>query len=81
MGLTAFDTSLVIAIVQDQARRGHASAYCASAGADQLRMVAPPQPTRTLLGNGSTAVKRAVAMAMGLLTLQAALLLLWWQSS
>ncbi len=42
-GLTPFDTNLVIAIVQDQARRGHAPAYCPAAGEPQLRMVPPPR--------------------------------------
>ncbi|MEM1099507.1 MAG: hypothetical protein AAGH92_12050 [Planctomycetota bacterium] len=41
MGLTPFDTSLILAIVQDQARRGHAPAYCPTAGEPQLRMVPP----------------------------------------
>ena len=44
LGLTPFDANLVLAIVQDQARRGHAPAYCAAAGEPQLRMV--PLPTR-----------------------------------
>ncbi|MBB6430465.1 hypothetical protein [Algisphaera agarilytica] len=54
-GLTAFDANLIIAIVQDQARRGYAPAYCPTAGEPQLRMVPPPQkvkwmtPQRTLL--------------------------------
>ncbi|MEM8781387.1 MAG: hypothetical protein AAGE65_00905 [Planctomycetota bacterium] len=39
MGLTPFDTSLILAIVQDQARRGHAPAYCPTAAEPQLRMV------------------------------------------
>ena len=42
MGLTAFDGNLIIAIVQDQARRGYAPAYCPTAGEPQLRMVPPP---------------------------------------
>ncbi|MEM9916275.1 MAG: hypothetical protein AAF911_15075 [Planctomycetota bacterium] len=54
-GLTAFDANLIIAIVQDQARRGYAPAYCPTAGEPQLRMVPPPQkvkwmtPQRTFL--------------------------------
>lgn len=43
LGLTAFDVSLVIAIVQDQARRGYASEYCPTAGQDQLCMVGLPR--------------------------------------
>lgn len=44
LGLTPFDANLVLAIVQDQARRGHAPAYCPTAGEPQLRMV--PLPAR-----------------------------------
>ncbi len=43
MGLTAFDANLVIAIVQDQARRGHAPALCPAAGEAQLAMVPLPR--------------------------------------
>ncbi len=44
-GLTAFDANLIIAVVQDQARRGYAPAFCPTAGEPQLRMV-PLPPTR-----------------------------------
>ena len=47
LGLRPFDTSLVIAIVQDQARRGYAPEYCPTAGEPQLRMVPLPQHGRT----------------------------------
>jgi len=43
MGLTVFDCNLVIAVVQDQARRGHAPAHCPTAGAAQLAMVPAPR--------------------------------------
>ncbi len=43
MGLTAFDANLVIAIVQDQARRGYAPEYCPTAGEPQLAMVPLPR--------------------------------------
>ena len=43
-GLTAFDANLIIAVVQDQARRGYAPAFCPTAGEPQLRMV--PLPAR-----------------------------------
>ncbi len=42
MGLTPFDTALVIAIVQDQARRGVTPAMCPSAGESQLRLIPLP---------------------------------------
>ncbi|MEM6458057.1 MAG: hypothetical protein AAF710_01555 [Planctomycetota bacterium] len=49
-GLGVFDANLVIAIVQDQARRGHAPAYCPAAAEPQLRLVPPPRPTRWMTG-------------------------------
>ena len=39
MGLTPFDCNLIIAIVQDQARRGNAPEFCAQAGQEQLVLV------------------------------------------
>ncbi len=42
LGLSPFDANLVIAIVQDQARRGYAAEYCPTAGEPQLRMVPLP---------------------------------------
>jgi len=41
--LSSFDTNLIIAIVQDQARRGHAPSACAAAGERQLAFVPGPQ--------------------------------------
>jgi hypothetical protein len=43
MGLTAFDANLIIAIIQDQARRGFAPEYCPAAGEEQLAMVPLPR--------------------------------------
>lgn len=45
LGLSAFDSNLVIAIVQDQARRGYAPQSCPAAGEAQLRFV--PLPDRS----------------------------------
>lgn len=45
LGLTVFDANLVIAVIQDQARRGHRSLRCAHAGEAQLSMIAPPRTT------------------------------------
>jgi hypothetical protein len=42
LGLRDFDANLVIAIVQDQARRGHPARWCAAAGERQLAMVPGP---------------------------------------
>lgn len=44
LGLTAFDAHLIIAVVQDQARRGYAPSFCPTAGEPQLRMVPLPAP-------------------------------------
>ena len=46
LGMSPFDANLVIAIVQDQARRGFAPSYCPTAGEPQLRLV--PLPHREL---------------------------------
>ncbi len=43
LGLTPFDANMIIAIIQDQARRGYEPRYCAAAGEPQLRMI--PLPT------------------------------------
>ncbi|MCC6679562.1 MAG: hypothetical protein IT445_01555 [Phycisphaeraceae bacterium] len=49
MGLSPFDCSLVIAIVQDQARRGYAPADCPAAGVNQLSLIPPPPKTATFI--------------------------------
>ncbi|MEM9253022.1 MAG: hypothetical protein AAGB29_11790 [Planctomycetota bacterium] len=76
LGLSPFDVNLIVAIVQDQARRGTLPEYCASAGAEQLAMIPlpkrvtwrdwlrPPRLVNTLIAIGS------------LLGLQ--VLLIWW---
>jgi hypothetical protein len=64
LGLTAFDANLVIAIVQDQARRGVLPGQCPTAGTEQLTMV--PRPRR---GRGSTWLKRRHARTIGWLML------------
>lgn len=43
--LTPFDANMIIAIVQDQARRGIAPHLCPAAGEPQLRMITPPRRT------------------------------------
>ncbi len=46
MGLTPFDANLIIAIVQDQARRGYEPDYCPTAGEPQLSLIPLPRRTR-----------------------------------
>ncbi len=41
--LTPFDANMIIAIVQDQARRGIAPHLCPTAGEPQLQMITPPR--------------------------------------
>lgn len=42
MGLSPFDAHMVLAIVQDQARRGIPAESCPAAGIQQLALIAPP---------------------------------------
>ena len=74
LGLTAFDASLVIAVVQDQARRGHAPESCPAAGEAQLRMIPLPHPART--GPSASRPLAVAALLVGLLA--AELMLLSW---
>lgn len=76
-GLSPFDCSLVIAIVQDQARRGHAPAYCPTAGEAQLRMI--PLPRRaTLLAHLRGRRRAWVAFLVISAMLLELTLLAWW---
>lgn len=69
LGLAPFDVNLVIAIVQDQARRGHEPAACPGAAHPQLAMIALP-------AHGRRARTRATVIAMiGLIAVEVALLL------
>lgn len=72
--LTPFDAQLIIAIVQDQARRGHAPALCPAAGEPQLRMV--PLPPRRGLRLRPTSIRTWALVTAGLLA--EAGLLMWW---
>ena len=73
MGLSAFDCSLVIAIVQDQARRGYEPHYCPTAGEAQLRLV--PLPRRARFRRRQRAYI-AVTVA-GIIAMEVAMLV-WW---
>jgi len=76
-GLTAFDTNLVIAIVQDQARRGHEPQLCPKAGAAQLSMV--PQPRKTSIRQAlfQDRAWRIALVLTGLIALEIVLLVYW----
>jgi len=74
--LTAFDANMVIAIVQDQARRGIAPHLCPAAGEPQLRMITPPQQ-RSFLKLIRSRYGLTVAALLGAL-LGIEVFLLWW---
>ncbi|MFP4145106.1 MAG: hypothetical protein ACLFV3_08175 [Phycisphaeraceae bacterium] len=75
MGLSVFDANLVIAIVQDQARRGHRPELCARAGAEELRMVPLPRSSgwRDMFRG-----RQAVRVAWTLIGLLAGELMMLW---
>jgi hypothetical protein len=73
LGLSPFDANLIIAMVQDQARRGYAPEYCPTAAEPQLRMVPLPRggltratgrPSRALLVAGVLAIILAVELVL-----------------
>lgn len=74
-GLTEFDANLIIAVVQDQARRGHRPAICPRMGEPQLRMI--PAPSRQSIF-GKTPVQRWVTISLALVVLSAAELVALW---
>ncbi len=77
MGLNPFDCNLVIAIVQDQARRGHAAEYCAAASEQQLQMVPVPRHASILarLRQRPGLIVGGIIVAMLLIEFS---LLRWW---
>lgn len=78
LGLTAFDCNLVIAIIQDQARRGVSPAVCPRHGLAQLSMV-PPARVRDAQ-QSSLSRRRAWLFALtlvGLVTLELLLIFGW----
>jgi len=76
LGLSPFDVNLIVAIVQDQARRGTLPDYCASAGHDQLAMIPPPRRATWLDWLRPPRLLNTVVAVVSLLGLQA--LLVWW---
>ncbi len=81
LGLTPFDANLIIAIVQDRARRGIPPAHCPAAAADQLATLTPAQPPRPDPGRGSPpwspAARRAATLAAAMTLVEVAALWLW----
>ena len=72
LGMSAFDANLVMAIIQEQARRGHAPAACPAAGERELRRV-PLPPVRPW----ASGFRIALLTALGVLVLEA-VAAAWW---
>ena len=66
LGLSPFDSNLIIAIVQDRARRGFAPAHCPTAAEPQLRMVPAPGRAAVLRTRRGLTVAILIAVMMGL---------------
>ena len=76
MGLSPFDCSLILAIVQDRARRGIAPEQCPAAGESQLALV-PLPAQRSIWAALTDKPGQAALLAAGLLALQALLIWVW----
>lgn len=76
MGLTPFDCSLILAIIQDRARRGIALDQCPSASESQLALI-PLPPMRSFKSALGDNPKRTIAIACGLFALQLLLIWIW----
>lgn len=76
MGLTPFDGCLILAMIQDQARRGLLAQTCPAAAEPQLAMVPLPQP-REMLPELRRNAGRVALLAAGVLALQGLLVWLW----
>jgi len=74
MGLSPFDCSLILAIIQDRARRGIDLDACPAASESQLSLI-PLPPMRSFKSALGDHPKRTVLIACGLLALQ--VLLIW----
>lgn len=76
MGLTPFDCSLILAIVQDRARRGIAPEHCPAAGEAQLALIPLPQ-VRPLFSAFTQNPTQVILIAAGMIALQALLMWVW----
>lgn len=69
LGLTPFATTLIIAIVQDQARRGYSPENCPAAGEPQLQMIDLPQPRARVTRRLTVAAGIAALLVVELLAI------------
>ncbi|MEM9414676.1 MAG: hypothetical protein AAGA29_04255 [Planctomycetota bacterium] len=74
LGLTPFDGCLILAMIQDQARRGLIAQHCPAAAQPQLAMVPLPQP-REFFPELRKNPLRICGIAAGILAMQA--LIVW----
>jgi hypothetical protein len=74
--LTPFDANMIIAIVQDQARRGIAPHLCPTAGEPQLRMISPPRQ-RSFKQLIKSRLSLTLAALLALLLAIESLLIMW----
>lgn len=65
LGLTAFDSNLILAVVQDQARRGNQPNQCPAAGEPQLRMIPLPERERSSRMQKMANIGLAVVLLIG----------------
>ncbi len=72
LGLTPFSVSLIIAIVQDQARRGYAPQDCPTVGERELRMVQLSGPHNRNRKVWSAAAAIAMVLAVEVIVMK------WW---
>ena len=80
LGLSPFDSNLVIAIMQDQARRGVMPQRCPAAGERQLALVPLPDEHRPpSMQSRRRRTQRTLTIAASITTFLAAeLFLVWW---
>lgn len=76
MGLSPFDCSLILAIIQDRARRGIALDQCPSASESQLALI-PLPPMRSFKSALGKSPTRTILIASGLFALQVLLIWAW----
>ena len=75
LGLTPFDANLIIAIMQDRARRGHQSTECLAAGQEQLAMITLPEDRKSTRARRLLATAGALAALLALEMILIALLM------
>ena len=76
MGLSPFDCSLILAIVQDRARRGIAPDQCPAASESQLALIPKPQ-MRSFRSLFADKPGQALMIAAGILAMQLLLIWIW----